>query len=380
MEFRDYYKVLGVDRKASDADIKSAYRKLARKFHPDVNPNNKDAEAKFKEINEAYQVISDPEKRKKYDELGADWEHGVSQEEMMRRYAQQQSAAGGGGRARGGGGAGADFGGGGDFSDFFSQFFGGGGGSTRGFGRSRGGAPRGFSSYEFGTEPPRAPDLRAEVGITLADAVKGAKRRLDLVAEDECATCGGSGMIAREEKQGKARVIRAAEQCPTCGGAGVVQARRTLEVTIPAGVTDGTQLRLKGQGGRAPRPDQNGDLFLTIRIEPNPVFALAGRDLRVSLPVWDYEASLGAEITAPTIDGRVSLKIPAGSQAGRVMRLRGRGLPARGKEPAGDLLYELKVLAPTDLNAKERALMQDLAESLKARGITDPRAELMASK
>src|SRR5208282_976274 len=373
MDFRDYYKVLGVDRKASDAEIKSAYRKLARKFHPDVNPNNKEAEAKFKELNEAYQVISDPDKRKKYEELGADWEHGVSQEEMMRRYARQQSAAG----ARGGGGA--DFGGG-DFSDFFSQFFGGGGGARRGGGRSRGGAPRGFSGFEFDTEPARAPDLRAEVEISLVDAVKGAKRRLDLVAEDECATCGGSGMIAREEKQGKARVIRAAEPCPTCGGSGVVPARRTLEVTIPAGVTDGTQLRLKGQGGRAPRPDQNGDLFLTIRIEPNAVFALAGRDLRVSLPVWDYEAALGAEITAPTVDGRVSLKILPGSQTGRVMRLRGRGLPARGNEPAGDLLYELKVLAPTDLSAKERALMQDLADSLKARGIADPRAELMASK
>jgi DnaJ-class molecular chaperone len=367
MEFRDYYKVLGVDRKASEGQIKSAYRKLARKFHPDVNPNNKEAEARFKEINEAYQVISDPEKRKKYDELGADWEHGVSQEEMMRRYARQQSAAGGG----------ADFGG--DFSDFFSQFFGGGG--ARGFGRGAAGRPsRGFSRFDFDTEPARAPDLRAEVRIPLVDAVKGGKRRLDLVAEDECVTCGGSGMIAREEKQGKARVIRSAGTCPTCGGNGVVRARRTLEVTIPAGVADGTQLRLKGQGGRAPRPDQNGDLLLTVRIEPNPVFTLAGRDLRVNLPVWDYEAALGAEITAPTIDGRVSLKIPAGSQTGRVMRLRGRGLPARGKEPAGDLLYELKVLAPTELNAKERALMQELADSRNARGVTDPRAELRASK
>src|SRR5277367_6195509 len=147
MEFQDYYKTLGVERKASDAEIKSAYRKLARKFHPDVNPNNKEAEAKFKQINEAYQVISDPEKRKKYDELGADWEHGVSQEEMMRRYARQQSAAGGGAS-----GAGADFGGG-DFSDFFSQFFGGGGGGRSGArsGRSRGGAPRGFSTFDFGT-------------------------------------------------------------------------------------------------------------------------------------------------------------------------------------------------------------------------------------
>src|SRR5580692_11716730 len=175
MEFRDYYKVLGVERKASEAEIKSAYRKLARKFHPDVNPNNKEAEAKFKELNEAYQVISDPEKRKKYDELGADWEHGVSQEEMMRRYARQQSAAG----------AGAGGGGGGDFSDFFSQFFGGGGRSgARTSGRSRGGAPRGFSTFDFDTEPQRAPDLRAEAGITLLDAIKGAKRRLDLLGED----------------------------------------------------------------------------------------------------------------------------------------------------------------------------------------------------
>src|ERR1700730_6720669 len=156
MEFQDYYKTLGVDRKASDAEIKSAYRKLARKFHPDVKPNNKEAEAKFKQINEAYQVVSDPEKRKKYDELGADWEHGVSQEEMMRRYAQQRSAAGAGA------GFGAAFSGGGDFSDFFSQFFG--GSARRAGGRSRAGASRGFSNFDFDTEPARAPDLRAEVG------------------------------------------------------------------------------------------------------------------------------------------------------------------------------------------------------------------------
>jgi molecular chaperone DnaJ len=373
MEFRDYYKTLGVARTASEAEIKSAYRKLARKHHPDVNPGNKDAEVKFKEINEAYQVIGDPEKRKKYDELGADWEHGVSQEEMMRRYARQQSAAGAG--ARGGGGGSADFG---DFSDFFSQFFSGGG--RRGPSRSRGASSRGFEGFEFGTEPPRAPDLRAEVKISLADALKGSKQRLDLIAEDECSTCGGSGMVAREERQGKNRVIRSAQPCPTCGGNGVVQNRRTLEVTIPAGSADGTQLRLKGQGGRAPRPNENGDLFLTVRIEPNPVFALAGRDIRVQLPVWDYEAALGAEITAPTVGGRLSLKIPAGSQTGRVMRLRGRGFPARGKEPAGDLLYELKVLAPSDLNAEERALMEQLAKSQKARGVADPRGEMMNTK
>src|SRR5215469_821394 len=362
MEFRDYYKVLGVERTASEADIKSAYRKLARKHHPDVNPGDKNAEQKFKEINEAYQVLSDPTKRKKYDELGADWERGASEDEMRRRYAREA--------AQGAGGQGFEAG---DFSDFFAQFFGGGGGSFR----ARGG--RGFSGFGFDGEVMRAPDLHAEVAITLAEAVQGTKRRLSLTAEDECTRCGGTGMIAHEERQGKTRVVRSAAPCPTCGGSGVIPAHRTLEVTVPAGSGDGTQLRLKGQGGHGPKPELNGDLFLTVRIEPHPFFAIAGRDIRCSLPVWDYESALGAEVTAPTVDGRVELKIPSGSQAGRILRLRGKGLPARGKEPTGDLLYELKVLAPTNLTAEERGLMEQLAERIKARQVPDPRAELMRS-
>jgi len=364
MEFRDYYKVLGVERTASEADIKSAFRKLARKHHPDVNPGNKDAEKQFKEINEAYQVLSDPAKRKKYDELGADWEHGISQEEMMRRYAREQAAAGG----RGGGHT-AHFDGG-DFSDFFEQFFGGAGG-----GGFHAGGPRG--GFGFSAEPVRAPDLRAEVQVTLYDAIKGAKRRLEMVAQDECDTCGGSGITTTEERKGKNRIIQAAHACPTCGGSGVIPTPRALEITIPAGVTDGTQLRLKGQGGRGTRPDLNGDLFLMVRIEQQPPFEVSGRDVRCELPVWDYEAALGAEVTAPTPDGaKVSLKIPSGSQTGRVMRLRGRGIPSRGKEATGDLLYELKVLAPTDLNDEERKLMEQLAERRRARGVADPRAEM----
>ncbi|HVN64893.1 MAG TPA: J domain-containing protein [Candidatus Binataceae bacterium] len=365
MEFRDYYKTLGVERSASEAEIKSAYRKLARKHHPDVNPNNKEAELRFKEINEAYQVLSDPAKRRKYDELGADWERGASQEEMYRRYAQE--------RAHGGAGAAHGFGEGG-FSDFFAQFFG--GAAAGGFGR---GAEHGFSGFDFGGGPGRAPDLRAEVAITLAEAMKGSKRRLELSAEDECTTCGGSGMIAHEERHGKARVIRSATPCPTCGGTGAIPAHRTLEVTIPPGTADGAHLRLKGQGGRAPRPDLNGDLFLTVRIEPHPVFSASGRDVRCVLPVWDFEAALGAEVTAPTVDGRVELKIPAESQTGRIMRLRGRGLPAHGREPAGDLLYEIKVMAPSGLTAEERDLMEKLAERLRARGLPDPRAAMLRS-
>jgi curved DNA-binding protein len=359
MEFRDYYKVLGVERTASEADIKSAYRKLARKHHPDVNPGNKDAEKQFKEINEAYQVLSDPAKRKKYDELGADWEHGVSQEEMMRRYAREAAASGRGGEAHFGAG---------DFSDFFEQFF---GGASE---RFRGGA----HGFGFSAEPVRAPDLRAEVQVNLYDAIKGARRRLEMVAQDECSTCGGSGIVTSEQRQGKNRIIQAARACETCGGTGVIPTPRALEVTIPAGVTDGTQLRLKGQGGRGTRPELNGDLFLMVRIEAHAPFGISGRDIRCELPVWDYEAALGAEVTAPTADGaRVSLKIPAGSQAGRVLRLRGRGIPGRGKEAAGDLLYEIKVLAPTDLNEAERELMQQLAESRRARAVKDPRMEMM---
>jgi DnaJ-class molecular chaperone len=184
-------------------------------------------------------------------------------------------------------------------------------------------------------------------------------------------------MRARQEQRGKTRIIRSAEPCPKCGGRGLLRVRRTLEVTIPPAVSEGSRLRLKGQGGRGTRPEYNGDLFLVIHIEPSGPFTLSGRDIRCQLPVWDYEAALGAEVTAPTLDSKISLKIPPGSQSGRVLRLKGRGLPARGKEPAGDLLYELKVLAPTDLTEEERQLMQEFAERRRARKVPDPRADLM---
>ncbi len=367
MEFRDYYKVLGVERGATEAEIKTAYRKRARKYHPDVNPNNKEAESRFKEANEAYQVIGDAEKRKKYDELGADWERGTSQEEVYRRY------AGAGGPFAGGDAGGA----GGGFSDFFERFFAGRGGAG---GRAR------SSSHGFGDELDegfgargggRAPDLQAEVEILPQDAVRASRRRIAVTATDECDQCGGSGVIARQEKRGNTRIIRSADPCPKCGGSGVLPVRRQLDVTIPAGVTDGSRIRLKGQGGRGSRPELNGDLFLTIRFRQGGAFTVSGRDVRCQLPVWDYEAALGAEVTAPTLDGRIALKVPTGSQTGRVMRLKGRGIPGRGKEAAGDLLYELKVLAPTDLTKEERDLMQQLADLRRARDVPDPRAEIM---
>ena len=371
MEFRDYYKTLGVERGASAAEIKSAYRKLARKHHPDVNPNNKEAETRFKQINEAYQVLSDPAKRKKYDELGADWERGTTEEEMMRRYGWSGPPPGGGA----GYGPG-DGGGGGGFSDFFENFFGGLGGGFSGRGGA-GRAPRGFAGYNFTEEPPRGHDIEAEVEVPLRDAMRGAKMRITLNAEDGCTNCGGTGVVAREERRGKTRVVRAAQPCPVCHGRGTIPTQRSLEVTIPPGVVDGTRMRLRGQGGKGARPELNGDLFLTVRLRTDGVFSVSGRDLRCELPVWDYEAALGAEITVPTLDGRVSLKIPPGSQTGRLMRLRGRGLPGRGKEAAGDLLYELKVLAPIDMTDEERKLMQEFAERRRARAVPDPRADLI---
>jgi DnaJ-class molecular chaperone len=360
MEFRDYYKTLGVERNASEAQIKSAYRKLARKYHPDVNPNKKDAEGRFKEINEAYQVLSDPEKRKKYDELGADWERGASEDEVFRRYSQAR---------------GSEFGGSsGGFSDFFERFFGNLGGGL-------GGAPnRGFQQFEFesgGVAPARGRDLESEVKISVRDAVQGTRRRLELTSDDQCDVCGGSGMTARQETRGRTRIIRSAQPCSKCGGRGSIRAHRALEVTIPPGMSEGSRLRLKGQGGRGSRPEQNGDLFLITHVEPSGPFALSGRDVRAQLPVWDYEAALGAEVTAPTLDGKVSLKIPPDSQSGRILRLKGRGLPARAREAAGDLLYELKVLAPTDMTEDERRLLQQFAERRRARVVADPRAELM---
>jgi DnaJ-class molecular chaperone len=358
MEFRDYYKTLGVDRNATEAQIRSAYRKLARKYHPDVNPNNKDAERRFKEINEAYQVLSDPEKRKKYDQLGADWERGAPEEEVFRRYAQSH------GSEFGAAGAG--------FSDFFERFFGNLGG---GFGSAAG---RGFQSFGLGEEfggsaAARGQDLESEVRISLREAVHGTRRRLELASEDQCDVCGGSGVIARQETRGRTRIIRSAEPCAKCNGRGIVRTHRALEVSIPPGVGEGSRIRLKGQGGRGSRPDQNGDLFLVIHVEPSGPFVLSGRDIRAQLPVWDYEAALGAEVTAPTLDGKVSLKIPPGSQSGRVLRLKGHGLPSRAGEPAGDLLYELKILAPTDMTDEERRLLQQFADRRRARAVADPR-------
>ncbi|HEY7863524.1 MAG TPA: J domain-containing protein [Thermoanaerobaculia bacterium] len=304
MDYKDYYKTLGVSKTASEKEIKAAYRKLARKHHPDMNQGNAKAEARFKEINEAYEVLSDPEKRKRYDQLGADW----------KTYARQPR--GGAGAWPGGGGVRVeyDFGGGGapsGFSDFFKTFFGGGG-----FG--------GFGGVEEAEEPfasVRAADVEHAVELTLAEVLKGATRTLAI----------GDGPKPRQ-----------------------------VEVKIPAGVREGQRVRVAGEGA-AGRGGKRGDLYLRVRLRPDPAFERKGDDLQTTVRVPLTTAVLGGEAQVPTLDGPVGIKIPPGTSAGQTFRLRGHGLPhLESGGGRGDLLASLAVDLPKRLSAKEKELFEEL--------------------
>ena len=321
MEFKDYYATLGVTKTASDADIKRAYRKLARKFHPDLNPGDKTAEAKFKEINEANEVLGDPESRKKYDELGANW----------RQYEQAQRDGGAGtypgaspfGQAPGGGSYRTMtpeemqelFGGQDPFSDFFHTFFGGsdafaGGGRTRG--RTR--------------RPTRGSDVDHPVDLTLEEAFTGTTRR-----------------IAMQRPDGT---------------------ERTIEVRIPAGVRDGARVRAAGEGASAPPGGTAGDLFLTVRLRPHPRFERRGQDFYTRVPVPLTTAVLGGEVLVPTLSGStLRLKIPELTASGRMFRLRGHGMPAVGKpDERGDLYATVEIQMPQRLTDEERRHYEGLRQ------------------
>src|SRR3954463_2985229 len=326
MEFKDYYQTLGVAKTASEKEIKQAYRKLARKHHPDVNPGDKTAEARFKEINEAYEVLGDPDKRRKYDELGANW--------RMYEQAQQQGAGfpGGGNNPFTGGAWNINVGGPGGyrtmteeemhelfgnedpFSDFFRTFFGG-GGPREGAGRSRQGrAPR--------TQKGR--DIEHEVELTLEEAYHGTTRRISI-------------------KQG--------------GHA------RSVDVRIPVGVKDGSRVRAAGEGESGSNGGASGDLYLRVRIRPNPVFERKGIDLHTNVAVPVTTAVLGGEAQVPTITGSVRLKIPETTQSGQVFRLKGHGMPAVGKaDDRGDLYATVEVQLPRSLTKDQRALYEGLAK------------------
>jgi DnaJ-class molecular chaperone len=319
--YQDYYASLGVPRTATADEIKKAYRKLARKHHPDLNPGDKEAEEKFKAVQEAYDVLSDPEKRKRYDRLGANWKAGTeyrpppdSHEESGNGEAEYFTSGDGGG-----------------FSDFFESLF----------------AGRRGSRARSGIRMPGR-DVEAEVPVTLEEAHRGTKRSLSLEVEEPCPECGGTGT-----KDKKA--------CPVCQGNGTRPTRKTLDVTIPAGVRDGTVLRLAGQGESGPGGGRPGDLLVYIRLRPHPRFTVEGADdLVMELPVAPWEAVLGARIPVETLDGSVDLTIPAGSQTGRKLRLRGRGLKRRDGG-SGDLYVRMKVVVPTHPSAEERELFRKLA-------------------
>jgi DnaJ-class molecular chaperone len=326
VQFRDYYQVLGISKTANDDEIKSAFRKLARKYHPDVNPGDKSAEEKFKEINEAYEVLSDPAKRKRYDELGPDWKSG----QEFRPPPGWQGAQGGVYTDFGdlfGGGRGAS-----GFSDFFEALFGRGRGARSG---------TGFAI--------RGQDIEAEITLSLEEAHRGAKRAINLQVNEPCPDCHGTG-----SKDGKTA-------CPTCRGAGALRRPKSLEVTIPTGVREGSVIRLAGQGEPGGSGAPAGDLYLHVRLQPHRLFNIVGEhDVQIELPVAPWEAALGAKISVPTLDGPVEMTVPGGSQGGQRLRLRNRGLNRRGGG-RGDEYVRLKIVNPPALAPKERELFEKLA-------------------
>jgi DnaJ-class molecular chaperone len=331
---RDYYEVLGVKRDASDDDLKKAYRKLARKFHPDLNPGDKTAEGRFKELQEAYDVLSNSEDKKLYDQYGENW-RAVKAGAGVPPPPGQRPTQRAGGQYPGGTG---EF----DFSDFeFGSFGGRGGGGFDIFEELFGGAGRGRSARSG-----RGQDVEAELEVSLEDAHRGARRTLQMQVADICPTCSGSGIVGDKP-------------CPTCGGSGQVLKQKNIEVNIPAGMRDGSTVRLAGQGGSGSNGSEAGDLYLHIRVRPHPVFTVKGDDLEVELPIAPWEAVLGASVEAQTIDGKVELKVPPGAKSGQRLRLRGQGLNKR-KGGRGDEYVRLKIVVPKEASAEERRLYEEL--------------------
>jgi molecular chaperone DnaJ len=385
---KDYYGLLGVKKTASADEIRKAFRKLARKYHPDVNPNDKKSEEKFKEISEANDVLSDPKKRKIYDQLGF-YSDNIDPA-AAEAYTRGGGSSGRGTRSAGGqgfdfsgfdfsdaGGAGGRQGAGG-FRDIFSNIFGG-----------RGGAAA-------DTGPERGSDLEYQVNVTFWDAIRGAVMRLDITRLDTCSNCHGSGVVGTPSTcpqcQGSGHITQAGGgmkfnvACPRCGGSGKVQppcpvchgegaVERTepLEVRVKAGTRDGPRIRLGGKGNAGTHGGPSGDLYIIIRVGDHPVFRREGDDIYVTVPVAAWESALGTKIEVPTIDGRSQLKIPPGTQSGQKLRLREKGVPSATREDKrGDEIVEIKVVVPEAVDMKARELWQELHDLHK----DDPRAEL----
>ncbi|AKX46853.1 molecular chaperone DnaJ [Thiopseudomonas alkaliphila] len=361
MSKRDYYEVLGVERGASEAELKKAYRRLAMKFHPDRNPDDKDAEEKFKEANEAYEVLSDAEKRAAYDQYG----HAGVDPQM------------------GGGGFGGGFSGG-NFGDIFGDVF----GDIFGGGRSQRGGPQ------------RGSDLRYTMDLTLEEAVRGTTQKITIPTAVECKACHGSGakkgtspvtcttcngvgqvrmqqgFFAVQQEcprcHGSGKMIT--DPCGSCHGQGRVEETKTLSVKIPAGVDTGDRIRLSGEGDLGVKGGPAGDLYVVVNVLPHDIFERDGADLYCEVPINIADAALGGELEVPTLDGRVKLKIPEGTQTGKMFRLRGKGVkPVRG-HAVGDLMCRVVVETPVKLDKRQREMLEEFRTSLQGDASHSPKA------
>ena len=355
MSKRDFYEVLGVSKTADSKEIKRSYRKLAMKYHPDRNSDDPDAEDKFKEASMAYEVLSDSDKRSAYDRMG---------------HAAFENGMGGGG---GGGGFGG-FGGfsGGNFQDIFGDIF----------GQSRGGGG--------GERARRGSDLRYVMELTLEESVRGCKKEISFTAPAPCDTCDGKGTKNASDvvtcqmchghgqvrmQQGFFQVQQTCPQCggrgkqnkkpcPDCHGKGVKDKSRNLEVSIPAGVDDGDRVRLSGEGEAGGAGVQNGDLYVEVRVKPHEVFTRQGADLYMDVPVSITDAALGKEVEIPTLDGKVSIKIAEGTQSGKLLRVRGRGVTPVRTTMKGDLICRVIIETPVNLNHEQKALLRQFQDTL----------------
>ena len=368
---RDYYEVLSISRAASDQEIKSAYRRLAVKYHPDKNPGDAEAEEKFKEAAEAYQVLSDPDQRRRYDRFG---HAGVS-----------SSAAGGWGGASGFGGIEDILG---DLFGFGDMFGGGAGGGRGAAGARRSAAQRGA-------------DLRYDLEISLEDAAAGMTAQLRIprletcdkckgsgAAEgtqpETCATCNGGGQVRYQQGffsvartcgtcRGTGRIVKT--PCESCKGAGRVEREKMMEIKIPAGVETGSRLRIAGEGEAGTQGGQTGDLYVVIHVKEHEQFERQGSNLYSSVPITFAQAALGAEINVHTLDGQQTLKIPAGTQTGTVFRLKNHGVPVLGGRGRGDLFVSVTLITPTTLTREQRRLLEQLADiessDLEDKGLRD---------
>ena len=366
-EKRDYYEVLGLQKGASEEEIKKAFRKMAMKYHPDKNPGNKEAEEKFKEVNEAYSVLSDPDKKSKYDKFG---HAGIDPNGM----------GGGAGGFGGFGGFGGGAGGFGGFEDIFDMF----GGGFGGFG--------GGSSQRRANQPRKGKDLQKAISITFEEAAFGTKKKIELTkfvicptckgegtkpgtSKKTCPKCGGSGQITQmqrtpfgqfqsvttcDECGGSGKIIE--EPCPDCKGQGKIRKTVTISVNIPAGVDNESVIPIRGQGEPGINGGPAGDLYIVLNVKPHKVFKRSGADLHLEIPISFDQAALGADIIVPTLEGKVSYKVPAGTQPVTTFRLKGRGIKYLKREAKGDLYVKVNLEVPTKLNHKQKKAIEDMGK------------------